>query len=514
MDERFGPLILKGDHRAVVYHNIIVYKMRDLKNSVRWAAVLLVAGMILFSGLSCRDKTNNSQSKPNIVFILTDDQAWNVLGRDGRYTFMQTPHIDRIAEEGMVFENAFVTTSLCSPSRACFMTGCYAHTHGVYINSYSDPDPEAPFLPKVLQEVGYETAFLGKWHMKRGAEPRDGFNYWLSFEGQGKYMNPLLNENSREFTEEGYMTDILTDYAVRWIEKPRDKPFCIFLWHKAVHAPFTPAPRDSAAFSDALIPEYENWYDDMEDKPEWLRRGWMYGVHNEDWKESEGKPVPEKIEPHPWNPKNPRWLNYLRAMLAVDESVGNIRKCLEKQNILDHTVFVFGSDNGFFLGAHQRSDKRLMYEESLRIPLMIRYPEIIKAGTSNSEMVLNIDLTPTLIELVGGKVPGEMQGTSVVPLLQNEPVTWRESFMYEYFQEAYAPGFVTVAGVRTKRYKYIESPNLAEDINELYDLETDPGEMENLINSPEYQTIKFDMMAKLGRLKAETGYNDPGAYNE
>ena len=501
MDERFGSPVLLN-------------KMRDLINTVKRVAVLSAALSIIFSGLSCGDKEYNSQSKPNIVFVLIDDQAWNVLGRDGRYPFMETPNIDRMAEEGVVFENAFVTTSLCSPSRASFMTGCYAHTHGVYINSYNDPDPRVPFLPKALQEAGYETAFLGKWHMKRGAEPREGFNYWLSFEGQGKYLDPPLNENGREFTEKGYMTDILTDYAVRWIEKQRDKPFCLFLWHKAVHAPFTPAPRDSAAFSDARIPEYQNWYDDMEDKPQWLRRMWKYGVHYENWKESEGKPVPEKIEPRPWNPKNPRWLNYLRAMLAVDKSVADIRKCLEEQHILDHTVFVFGSDNGFFLGAHQRGDKRLMHEESLRVPLMIRYPEVVEAGTSNSDLVLNIDVAPTLLELAGAEVPGEMQGASLVPLLQNKAVSWRESILYEYFQEAYAPGFETVVGVRNKRYKYIETPHLPEDINELYDLESDPGEMENLINNPEYQGIKAVMMAELERMKTETGYMDPEVFKE
>jgi len=425
---------------------------------------------------------------------------------------MKTPNIDRVADEGMVFENAFVTTSLCSPSRASFLTGCYAHTHGVYVNSLGDPDPNAPFLPKTLQQAGYETAFLGKWHMKHGAQPREGFDYWLSFDGQGKYIDPPLNENGRDFKKEGYMTDILTDYATRWIEKPRDKPFCLFLWHKAVHGPFTPAPRDSAAFPDALIPEYDNWYDDMADKPEWLRRGWMYGVHNKNWKDSEGKPVPGKIEPHPWNPKNPRRMNYLRAMLAVDKSVGDVRQCLEEKNILDNTILVYGSDNGFFIGAHQRGDKRLMYEESLRIPLIIRYPELIKSGSSNRELVLNIDVAPTLIQLAGGKVPEKMQGVSLAPLLKKEQTAWRESFLYEYFQEAYAPGFVTVAGVRNNRYKYIESPNLPDDINELYDLETDPDEMDNLINSSAHQSIKSEMKTALQKLKAETGYFDPEVY--
>jgi N-acetylglucosamine-6-sulfatase len=469
----------------------------------------------IFSGCRNDEKSKETeQQKPNMVFILTDDQAWNVLGRDGRYTFLKTPHLDRIAEEGMVFENAFVTTSLCGPSRACFMTGCYAHRHGVYINSYGDPDPSAPYLPEALQEAGYETAFLGKWHMKHGAEPREGFDYWLSFDGQGKYFDPPLNENGREFREKGYMTDILTDYAIRWMEKPRQKPFCLFLWHKAVHAPFLPAPRDSAAFSDAKIPEYENWYDDMEDKPEWLRRGWMYGVHYDNWKESEGKPVPPKIDPKPWNPQHPRWMNYLRAMLAVDKSAGDIRACLEELGLMENTILVFGSDNGFFLGAHQRGDKRLMYEESLRIPLMIRYPERVRPGTTNSDMVLNIDVAPTLIELAGGEVPESMQGRSLVPLLTEQETDWRESVMYEYFQERYAPGFVTVVGVRNDRYKYIESPHLPDDINELYDLEKDPGEMDNLINHPDYQSVKKEMIKLLQKQKEENDYFDPEVFTE
>lgn len=471
--------------------------------------VIILAGMLAFTGCINRQKRATNQSRPNIVFILTDDQAWNVLGKDGRYTFMKTPNLDQLSREGLVFENAFVTTSLCSPSRACFMTGSYAHSNGVYINSYSDPDPDVPLLPKVLQEAGYETAFLGKWHMKRGANPREGFDYWLSFDGQGKYIDPPLNENGREFIEKGYMTDILTDYAMRWIKKPREKPFCLFLWHKAVHAPFTPAPRDSDAFPNAMIPEYDNWYDTMEGKPEWLRRGWLYGVHNKVWYESEGKPVPEKIEPRPWDPRNPRCMNYLRAMLAVDESMGNMRNCLEELNILDNTILVFGSDNGFFLGSHQRGDKRLMYEESIRIPLIVRYPELIKAGSKNSDMILNIDIAPTLIELAGAEVPANMQGMSFVPLLKNENAEWRKSFMYEYFQESYAPGFVTATGVRNKKYKYIEYPDMINDIDELYDLENDPGEMINLINSPDHQTVRSEMKAELEKLKTETGYFDP-----
>jgi len=483
---------------------------KNMQDNLGLKYLSFIAIVILLTGCSNSEKTKVSdQSQPNIVFIMTDDQAWNVLGMDGRYPFMKTPNIDRLADEGMVFENAFVVSSVCSPSRASFLTGSYPHTHGVYVNAFSDPDPNVPFFPKVLQETGYETAFIGKWHMDKGSHPREGFDYWLGFDGQGLYIDPPLNENGREFVEKGYMTDILTGYAIRWMQKPREKPFCLFLWHKAVHGPFTPAPRDSAAFPGAQIPEYENWYDNMETKPAWQRRAWLYGVHYKNYIESEGKPIPPQIDPHPWNPRDPRRMDYLRAMLAVDNSTGAVRDCLEELKIMDNTIIVYGSDNGFFIGAHQRGDKRFMYEESIRIPLIVRYPEMVKPGGKSSEMVMNIDMAPTLIELAGGKVPEEMQGKSMVPLLKNEPVEWRQSFLYEYFQDPYAPGIETLVGVRNQRYKYIESPDLPDDINELYDLQSDPGEMNSLINSPEHQSILAEMIKEMEKLKAETGFFDP-----
>ncbi len=206
-------------------------------------------------------------------------------------------------------------------------------------------------------------------------------------------------------------------------------------------------------------------------------------------------------------------MNYLRAMIAVDKSTGDIRNCLEELNILDNTIIVYGSDNGFFIGAHQRGDKRLMYEESIRVPLIIRHPEMIEAGSTRSELVLNIDVAPTLIDLAGAPIPEQMQGTSMLPLLKGEAVDWRQSFMYEYFQDPYAPGIVTLVGVRNNRYKYIKSPDMPDDINELYDLQNDPREMNNLINSPEHQPVKADMVKELEKLKNETGFFDPGVFD-
>lgn len=453
---------------------------------------------------------DNTKQPPNILFVLTDDQAWNLLDNSERYPFLETPNLDKLASEGVVFENSFVTTSLCSPSRASFLTGCYAHRHGVFINTYRDPLPEVPTVGEILQESGYATAFIGKWHMEKHANPRPGFDYWLSFKGQGEYINPELNENGMTFRAQGYITDILTDYAIKWIRQDREKPFCLFLWHKAVHAPFIPAPRDSNAFPEAKILEYDNWYDTMEGKPEWLRRGWTYGVHNQVWKESEGKPVPDKIIPRPWDRQNPRWMNYLRAMLAVDSSYGRINSALESLGILDETVIIYSSDNGFFLGSHQRGDKRLMYEESIRIPLIIRYPELFSPGTTEEGYILNVDIAPTLIDLAGLPPSEQMQGRSLLPLVRDDDtLIWRKSFMYEYFQESYAPGLVTMIGVRNEQCKYIHFPDLPNDIDELYDLIKDPGEMHNLILDPEYQEILNIMKTELQDLKKKLDYQKP-----
>jgi len=207
-------------------------------------------------------------------------------------------------------------------------------------------------------------------------------------------------------------------------------------------------------------------------------------------------------------------MSYLRALLAVDKSVGDLKKCLDENNLLNNTIIVYSSDNGFFLGAHQRGDKRLMYEESLRIPLIVSYPKLIKPGSENNEMVLNIDMAPTLIELAGGHTPDGIQGTSFVPLLENKKTNWRNKFMYEYFQEAYAPGFVTITGIRTTRYKYIESLHQEDDINELYDLKTDPGEMNNLINNAAYKSVKDSMIRELRKLKVQNHFFDPEAFKE
>jgi len=463
-------------------------------------------GALGATALGCRTLRAASAKRPNFVFVLIDDQAWNAMGHTGRFPFLKTPHMDRLAREGASFENAFVTTSLCSPSRASFLTGCHAHRHGVRTNEKRDPDPELETFPQRLQRAGYETAFVGKWHMKPAANPRPGFDYWLSFRGQGEYVNPKLNENGRDFQQEGYMTDLLTGYATRWLERPRHKPFCLLLWHKAVHGPFTPAPRHAEAFPEATLPKPPNFDDAFEDKPKWLRRIKTYGGRRDDVLKSEDKEIPDALPPAEWHGGQKHQLDYLRALLAVDESIGAVLATLEKQGTLDDTVVVFSSDNGYFLGEHRSGDKRLMYEESIRIPLIVRCPALAAPGARLEPMALNIDVAPTILDLAGARPPRTIQGRSLVPLLGNARAPWRDSFLYAYYQENWLPGIPTMLGVRSQRFKYIHYPNLPDDVDELYDLERDPHELRNLVADPAHAPTLDRMQAELKRLLDETEY--------
>lgn len=454
------------------------------------------------AGLSMRGIGLAAEERPNILFILTDDQRWDSMSCMG-HPFVKTPNMDRIAREGALFTNAFVTTSLCSPSRASFLTGAYAHSHGVLNNETNDPT--LPTFPQLLQKAGYETAYVGKWHMERKSDPRPGFDYWLSFLAQGEYIDPTLNENGRTFQQKGYVTDILTDYAVRWLKRERTKPFCMILAHKAAHGPFIPADRHKDAFPDAEIPEPASFNDTYEDKPEWHRRVRLLGGKKEAFTRTLDRPVPPAVPKREWDGKSPGRLDYFRTLLAVDESIGRVLDTLEQRGELDNTVVIFCGDNGFFMGEHGLGDKRLMFEESIRIPFLMRYPKLIKAGSRPSQMALNIDLAPTLLDLAGVKAPDSMQGRSLVPVLKGKATGWRKSFLYEYFREEWYPGIPLMLGVRTDRWKYVTYPDL-KDIDELYDLQSDPIEMRNLARDPSYADVLSDMHDELARLKKSTGY--------
>lgn len=424
-----------------------------------------------------------AEERPNFVFILTDDQRYDAMSCAG-HPFAKTPNIDRIANEGARFANAFVTTSLCSPSRGSFLTGRYAHSHGVLDNSTKFND-EVPTFPLVLQKAGYRTAYIGKWHMDGDEGPHPGFDRWISFKGQGVYDNPILNIDGKDQKTPGYITDLLTDFAVDWLKQKRGAPFCLYLSHKAVHGPFKPAARHAKLYSDVKITKPP--VEDVTGRPEWIKQ-------RQEVAKMSDEAYAERIR------------NYYRTLAAVDESVGRVLKTLEEIGELDNTVVVFCGDNGFFEGEHGMMDKRAAYEESIRIPFVMRYPKMIKPKTVIEEMVLNIDVCPTFLDLAGVPAPNGVQGRSFKPLLKGNNNGWREDWLYEYFRDA---NFVTppMRAVRTKRWKYVEYPDLP-GAEELYDLKSDPKELKNLAKDPSAAKVLEDMKARLKRLMEETKYPD------
>jgi N-acetylglucosamine-6-sulfatase len=439
-------------------------------------------------------------NKPNLVFILTDDHRYDMLSLHDSFPFIQTPNIDRIANEGALFNNAFVTTSVCSPSRASFLTGAYAHRHGVIVNAYKDPSPENPIFPALLRKAGYETAFIGKWHMEKSVAPREGFDHWVSFSKQGKYFDNDLNINGETVTSTQYITDELTDRAIEYIGRTRSKPFALYLSHKAIHAPFIPAQRHSQLYHDAEIRAFQQTGEDLTGKPEWL-----------------DDRIKEMLSLNTMGPS--QRMDMIRALSAVDESVGQVFKALEENEILDTTAIVFAGDNGYFFGEHGViQDKRMAYEPSIRIPLMMRYPPAVAPGSLINSMVLNIDLAPTLLELTGTDTPDSMQGKSWMGLLREEDAEWRDRFLYEYYSEAdYRPnagnsrsaGTPTIIGLRTKEWKYITYPELENEKDELYRLSDDPDELFNLAQDPGYSDQLQEMKGMLTAYQNDIGYQKP-----
>ena len=389
--------------------------------------------IVLWGGF-CQSATGQTR-RPNIIFIITDDQRWDSLGLTG-HPFAKTPHLDRLAREGAVFRNFFTTTPLCSPSRASFLTGQYAHTHRIFNNDKVGLDVISHTLmtfPRRLREAGYETAFIGKWHMGLDDSRRPGFDHWISFKGQGIYLDPVVNINGQQRQLDGYMTDWLNRWAMEFVARPRTKPFLLYLSHKAVHIPYLPAKRHESLYRDAkFIPPFSA-SDDLSGKPV-LRRT----VAAVDWSQLEG------VAPEPAESRRGRGTDHdavvrdqLRCLAAVDEGVGMLRQALQRKAQLEQTIIVFTSDNGYLLGEHQQFDtKRFAYEESIRVPFIIRYPKLIAPGAMIDALALNIDVAPTLLALAGAEPMERVQGQSLVPLLRDSGVQWRESFLAEYFAEA------------------------------------------------------------------------------
>jgi N-acetylglucosamine-6-sulfatase len=469
---------------------------RIMKKSCRYLAGLLLLPLLVLS-LHAESGGTSSGKRPDIVFILLDDLRFDGLSYKD-HPYVETPHVDELRSMGADMANAFVTTSMCCPSRATFLTGTYASQHGVIDNETSEYDPElTPPLTKELQAAGYKTAMVGKWHMGHSDHPRPYFDYWLSFESQGRYFDPELNINGERVTIPGYTTDILTDKAIEFIkDQPLDQPYFCMLSHKAVHQPFKPAPRHETAFgADTVDIKPESWKADFATKPVWQRREqlrpWRWEWRTRDIAAEE---VPDRIPaPHFGTPRY--YVKQYRCLAAVDDGVGRILKTLRERGTLDNTLIIFTSDNGYFHGEHRRWDKRLAYEESIRIPMVVVHPGKIEPGSTVEEVISNLDFAPTVLAAAGIEKPEVMQGRDFGPLLRGEEVPWNSDFFYEYWVDL-VHSIPTMVALRTDRYKLVRYPEI-NDLDELYDLEQDPYELTNLAGDPEAKAIHEKMEAQL-----------------
>ncbi|GAA5121954.1 sulfatase [Luteolibacter yonseiensis] len=430
------------------------------------------------------------EKRPNLLFIYTDDQRWDALGfiqkqqgGKARFPWLKTPNLDRLRSQGAHFSNAFCTTSLCSPSRATFLTGQYTHTHGV-TNNHTPLPPGTVTYATLLQKAGYTTGFVGKWHMGNQPE-RPGFDFSASFDGQGKFYDcPVTirkNGGVRQVIEEKWIDDASADYAIGFLRENKDKPFSLTVGFKSVHGPREPETDFKAAYAG-----------------------------------SEAVPVPSLQLTSPFRPeakngnsyRGENLLNYFRTLTSADRSLGRLLDELDKLGLDKNTVVIFTSDNGYYLGEHSLGDKRSAYEESIRLPFLIRSPFNNVSGKTIDPLVLNIDIAPTLLDFAGVEIPKEIQGRSLRPLLEEKPpADWRKSFLYEYFYERNFKN-PTILGLRTTTDKIIVYPG-REQWNEIYEVGKDPYELTNQFNNPDHADLKKQLLSELERLKQETRFQVP-----
>ena len=457
----------------------------------RVAAVALLAS--LFLGAS----SLAAERRPNFLFIYTDDQRWDAMGvvqREqgelARFPWFQTPNMDRLAAGGIRFRNAFVTLSLCSPSRAAFLTGQYNHRNGITNNNRPFP-ADAVTHATLLRSAGYKTAYIGKWHMGQQKGQRPGFDHSASFVGQGRYMDCPYEINGVTQPSTGWVDDVSTDFAIQWLKENRDQPFSMIVGFKSPHG-----PRGGENLPERL----RNLYADETSKPT-PNLGVPAIYHT---------PTPPGKTPSQGLVDNATHLDYLRHVSGADENLGRLLDSLDELGIAEDTVVVYSSDNGYYLGEHGLGDKRSLYEESLRIPMLVRYPRMFPAGKTIDEMVLNIDLAPTFLDLAG--VPGQpgMQGLSWKQLAEGKkPANWRKSFLAEYYKElGDAP---TMYGVRTADAKMIRYPGHTE-WTEVFDLNADPYEIRNLAKDADLTSklaLELDAQVKAMEYEIPTRADEP-----
>ncbi|MDF1710950.1 MAG: sulfatase [Akkermansiaceae bacterium] len=497
------------------------------------------------------------KKRPNIVFFFTDDHAPHAIGAYNGWlkSVNPTPEIDKLAADGMLFEKSFCTNSICGPSRAVIMSGKHSHKNG-FMNNGNSFDWNQQIFPKILRAAGYHTALYGKSHLK--GKPQ-GFDSWAVLPGQGDYYNPAMITPEGRKVVPGYCTDIVTDMAIDFIKESKElgKPFMLMCQHKAPHRTWMPALRHLHLYDDIEIPEPKTLFDQYEGRipaqhQEMEIDRHMYLDHDLFTDLTPDLDFPKQREPSQdrsaymnmkrmtpeqlqawraaYGPKDKafreakltgrdlvRWKfqryakNYLRAIKGVDENLARLRKALEEQGLADNTVFVYSSDQGFYIGDHGWYDKRWMYEESLKMPLIVSWPGVIKPGSRNTDLVQNLDYAQTFLDMAGAKIPGDMQGASLVPLLKgNKPDDWRKSIYYHYYEY---PSYHQVPrhnGIRTDRYKLINFYEFGEW--EFYDLKTDPDELKNLYGNPEKKKLIEQIRKQL--LELQKDYDDETVLKE
>lgn len=497
--------------------------------------IYLAAGLLL-ALLACTEETK--VEKPNILFIMSDDHAYQAISAYNK-GLIETPNIDRIANEGIIYNRAFVTNSLCAPSRAVILTGKFSHLNRVKGNSeVFDGDQQT--VPKILQANGYQTAIIGKWHLKSAPT---GFDYWNILPGQGDYYNPDFIKMGKDTVYKGYVTDIITELSREFLEnRKKDKPFFLMMHHKAPHRSWMPALKYLELLDDKKFSLPDNFYDNyvgrealkiqkltvkdhmdirMDYKvpcnecdtvdvnwwaPEeyWRRLDRLSPEERKQWEIAYEKEEEEYWQVKDDSVKFDQWKfrrymeDYLRCIVSVDESVGAILYYLKESGLDKNTIVVYTSDQGFYLGEHGLFDKRFMYEEALRTPLLIRFPEEIQKGTESSQLVQNLDIAPTLLDVAGIQVPIDLQGQSLCKTWGENAGDWREAIYYHYYEKGF--GATPHYGIRTDRYKLIHFYDLV-DSWELYDLQEDPTEMNNLYYNPDYSKIVSDLKLKLKELQ-------------
>lgn len=520
--------------------------------------VILPTALISHSCKKNESKNTEDKQRPNIVYIMTDDHSYQTISAYGHplSKLAPTPNIDRLANEGILYQQAFVENSLSTPSRACLMTGLYSHQNGQR-QLGKGIDSTKTFFSELLQKAGYQTAVVGKWHMQ--CEPK-GFDFYKILWDQGEYYNPEFRSKDtagKYIKEEGYASTLITDHSIHFLEqRDKDKPFCLLVHHKAPHRNWMPEPQYLDLYEDIEFPTPETFRDNYDarcspahtqdmtiDKTMTLiydLKVWELkdkSPYNKEWnvdglKYSLDRMNPEQLKT--WNnaykPKNEDFIkqnlkgndllkwkyqryikDYLRCIKSIDDQVGRIIAYLEKEGLMDNTIIIYTSDQGFYMGEHGWFDKRFMYEESFRTPLLIRYPKAIKAGTRTDALVQNIDYAPTILSLAGVQKPEEMSGTSLEPLFHGEkPIEWRTSLYYHYYDYPAIHSVRRHDGVRTERYKLIHFYGKGEmtndkdiDCNELYDLHTDPHELNNLYGKAGYEHIITDLQNTLDKYRTD-----------